>query len=104
MLTRDQPIHCMILVPDLGLLADCEQLVPELSLALLRKAKAFVHLLDPSELRRLVHNAGFMATNSRSITPIMALDGILLKRCELAGQQRSPDFRFSMTIGQPPVQ
>jgi hypothetical protein len=101
-LTRDQPIHCMILVPDLNVIAECDALlVPRLSLSLMQRAKGFLHLLDPSELRRLVHNAGFMAANSRMLTPIMAFDGILMKRSELAWKQRSPDFRFSMILRHP---
>ena len=100
-LTRDQPIHCMVLVPDLSLIGDCDILVPKLTLSILKKAKGFLNLLDPIELRRLVHNAGFMAMNSKALTPIMAFDGILLKRCELAGKQTTADFRFSMTLGNP---
>jgi len=98
-LTRDQPIHCMVLVPDLSLIADCDELGPKLALPFMQRAKAFLHLLDPSELRRLVHNAGFIATNSQTLTPIMAFDGILLKRCEQAAKQRTPYFRFNMSLG-----
>lgn len=100
-LIRDQPIHCIVLVPDLSLIGDCDTLVPKLTLSILKKAKGFLNLLDPVELRRLVHNAGFLATNSKTLTPIMALDGILLKRCELAGKQTTADFRFSMTLRDP---
>jgi hypothetical protein len=67
----------------------------------MQRAKGFLHLLDPGELRRLVHNAGFMAANSRMLTPIMAFDEILMKRSELAWKQRSPDFRFSMILRRP---
>jgi hypothetical protein len=42
-----------------------------------------------------------MASNSKLLTPIMAFDGILLKRFELISTQRTPDVRFSMTLGTP---
>ncbi|HEV3040293.1 MAG TPA: hypothetical protein VHA33_21190 [Candidatus Angelobacter sp.] len=100
-MTRDQPIHCIVLVPDLDIIADCDMLVPKLSLSILQKAKGFLNLLDIVELRRLVHNARHMASNSKLLTPIMAFDGILLKRFELISTQRTPDVRFSMTLGTP---
>jgi len=67
----------------------------------MQRAKAFLHLLDPSELRRLVHNAGFIASNSQTLTPAMAFDAILLERCQQAGKHPTPYFRFSMTLGKP---
>lgn len=60
--------------------------------------RAFLHLLDPVELRRLVHNARFIATNSRTLTPLTAFGGILIKRYEQAGMLRKPYFRFHVTV------
>src|SRR5205807_4704327 len=97
-LERDQPVHCMVLVPDLSLLADCRDLGCPLLLSFMSETGAFLHLLDPVELQRLVHNAGFIATNSRTLTPLMAFDGILIKRQEQAGTQRTPYFRFHVTV------
>jgi hypothetical protein len=97
-LERDQPVHCMVLVPDLSLLADCSDLGCPLLLSFMSETDAFLHFLDPAELQRLVHNAGFIATNSRTLTPLMAFDGILIKRHEQAGTRRTPYFRFHVTI------
>lgn len=97
-LTRDQPIHFIVLVPDLAIIADCDMLVPKLSLSILQKAKGFFNLLDIVELRRLIHNARHMASNSKRLTPIMAFDGILMQRFEMVSKQKTPDVRFSMTL------
>jgi hypothetical protein len=93
-----QPVHCMVLVPDLSLLADCSELGCPLLLSFMSETKSFLHLLDLVELQRLVNNAGSIATKSRTLTPLMAFEGILIKRYEQAGTQRTPCFRFHLTI------
>lgn len=98
-INRDWPIHCIILVPELSLIADCDELIPRLAFALSRNSKAFLNLVDLNELHNLVYNAGAIASKSQKLTPLMAFDAILLKRCELACQQKTPDFRFRMTVG-----
>jgi len=95
---RDWPIHCIILVPELSLIADCDELIPKLALSLLGNSKAFLNLVDLSELHNLVYNAGSIASKSQKLTRLMAFDGILLKRCELASHHKTPDFRFRMTV------
>jgi hypothetical protein len=85
-----------VLVPDLSLLADREELGAKLMLPFMKQAKGFLQLLDPSEF--LIHNAGFIAQTSETLTPIMAFDAILLKRCMVAGEQKSPDFRYTLTL------
>lgn len=95
---RDWPVHCIMLVPDLSLIADRDGLIPESTLLLLEKSKAFLNLVDLSELHNLVYNACSIASKSRKLTRLMAFDSILMKRSELASQHKTPYFRFRMTV------
>ena len=65
---RDQPVHCIVLVPELSLVAECEGLVNTLASSLLQDARAFLNILDISELHNLVYNAASVASKSRSLT------------------------------------
>lgn len=95
---RKWPIHCVILVPELSLIAACNELVPKLILQFLGNSKAFLNIVDLNELHNLVYNAGSIASKSQTVTRLMAFDGILLKRCQMASRQNTPNFRFRMTV------
>lgn len=96
--TRDQPIHCIALIPELSLVAECEGLVNELTYSLLQSARAIFNLLDINELHNLVYNAASLASRSMRVTRMMAFDGMLLERFKLANRERNPYVRFAMRV------
>lgn len=79
---RTQPIHAIILVPDLGLLP--EKFGFDLMYEFMSQTRGYLHILDPSELLRMVQIAEGLVRRSESqtITPMMALDTRFIKRAQ----------------------
>lgn len=80
---RTHPIHGVILIPDLRLLP--EKFGTELMLDFMEATGGYIHILDPSELLRIVQTTEGLVRRSESqtITPMMAFDSCLIAR---AGQ------------------
>lgn len=96
--TRDQPIHCVVLIPELSLLSECEGLVKDLTHSLLKKSPAFFNILDINELHNLAYNAASLASRSERVTRMMAFDGLLMERFKVTLCQRNPYVRFAMHL------
>jgi len=98
-INREQPPHAIILVPDLNLLHDEEQFGPAYLVDFLDATRAFLHILDPMELFRVVQAAAMIKERGRTITLIEALDSYLVQRFETALTIATPDFDVILRIG-----
>ncbi|MBI5889253.1 MAG: hypothetical protein HZB47_01070 [Nitrosomonadales bacterium] len=79
---RLQPIHGIVLIPDLDLIQDQENYGSELIQEFLRDAGGFIHLLDIAELLRIVQAAEMIAARGTTTTPMMAFDYYLIERAK----------------------
>lgn len=86
---RTQPIQAVILVPDLQLLPP--KFGFEMMVEFVKASRGYLHLLDPSELLRIVQIAEELVKRSESqtITPMMALDSRFIERAETCVKERS---------------
>jgi hypothetical protein len=79
---RSQPIHAIILVPDLRLLPP--QFGFDMMVEFAKATQGYLHILDPSELLRIVQTAEQLVRRSESqiITQMMALDSRFIERAD----------------------
>lgn len=86
---RTQPIHAIVLVPDLRLLPN--EFGFEMMVEFVKATRGYFHILDPSELLRIVQVAEELVRRSESqtITPMMALDSRFLERVKTCVEARS---------------
>lgn len=86
---RTQPIHAIVFIPDLGLLP-CKFGL-EMMLEFMQATQGYLHLIDPSELLRIVQVADELVRRSESqtITPMMAFDSRLIERVKTCAEAKS---------------
>jgi hypothetical protein len=89
---REKPPHVIVLVPDLSLLWQATEFGGEFILRASSECGGFFHILDPSELLRIVQAAEMISAQSITMTPIMAFDYYLMRRVEYAIKSETPDF------------
>ena len=89
---RAQPPHLVILIPELSLLAGREDVGLPFFQSVMRNTKGFLHILDPSELLRIVQAASMIASRGKTTTPMMAFDYWLIKRAEHLVETGHPYF------------
>jgi hypothetical protein len=79
---RTQPIHAIILVPDLCLLPP--EFGFDMMVEFVKATHGYLHILDPSELLRIVQTAGQLVrlSESQTVVPMMALDSRFIERAE----------------------
>ena len=97
-LNREQPAHCIVLVPDLSLLDRCDEFGGRIVRRFAEETSGFLNIVDPSELRGLIRNAGWLAQQSNHTSHLMVFDGMLLQRFKFASRQPTADFRFRMML------
>jgi hypothetical protein len=100
---RTQPIHSIILVPDLSLLGGATELGVAFMLNFFETTKGFLHILDPAELLRIVQAAEIIAEESDDLTVMMAFDYYLMQRSHRAVQQPTPYFQVLFRRGRSPA-
>jgi hypothetical protein len=83
-INRDKPAHAIVLVPELDLITAPQQYGPEFIKEFMHKTGGFAHLLDISELLRVVQAAHMLAARGETTTPMMAFDYYLIERAEKA--------------------
>ncbi|XDB00040.1 hypothetical protein AB1M95_09105 [Sulfitobacter sp. LCG007] len=83
-ISRDKPAHAIVLVPDLGLIVDPQKYGLEFIKSFMDETGGFAHLLDISELLRVVQAAEMLAALGKTTTPIMAFDYYLIERAKEA--------------------
>jgi len=89
---RTQPIHASILIPDLHLLEG--DFGFELMFDFMKATGGYLHIVDPSELLRIVQAAGMIAKRGKTTTPMMAFDSRFITRAEYAAK----DGRLNVEI------
>lgn len=95
---RTQPAHAIILVPDLSLLAYATEFGPDFVRKFCRESGGFLHILDPSELLRMVQVGGMIEANSEKLTRMMGFDWYLMKRLDHALSNPTPHFGMLFRI------
>jgi hypothetical protein len=96
---REKPLHLIILIPDLTLLSASDGLGNVFLARLIQKTGCFVHLLDPTQLLRVVQAATMIARRYSHVSEIAALDWYLGKRLERALDLDTPAFDFLLRFG-----
>jgi hypothetical protein len=81
---REKPAHAIVLIPDLELVEDQAAYGIEFIREFMTATGGFPHLLDISELLRVVQAAEMIAARGTTTTPIMAFDYYLTERAEKA--------------------
>jgi hypothetical protein len=81
---REKPAHAIVLIPDLELVEDHAAYGIEFMRDFLGATGGFAHLLDISELLRVVQAAEMIAARGKTTTPMMAFDYYLMRRAEKA--------------------
>lgn len=95
---REQPIHAIILVPDLLLLSDAKQFGGEFLRKFTGNTSSFLQILDLAELLRMVQAAEIMEREGSIVTRMMCFDSHLFQRFEVAVKQETPNFGFLLRI------
>ena len=81
---RDKPIHAIVLIPDLELVDDHAEYGLDFIQDFMSATGGFAHLLDISELLRIVQAAEMIAARGTTTTPMMAFDYYLVERAKKA--------------------
>lgn len=81
---REKPAHAIVLIPDLELVEDHAAYGIEFMRDFMGATGGFAHLLDISELLRIVQAAEIIAAQGKTTTPMMAFDYYLMQRAEKA--------------------
>lgn len=83
-LDRESPAHAIVLIPELDLIDDQAVYGLEFMKDFISATGGFPHLLDLSELLRVVQAAEMIAALDENATPLMAFDYYLMQRTEKA--------------------
>ncbi len=81
---RERPAHAIVLIPDLDLVEDRATYGVGFMRNFMEATGGLPHLLDISELLRVVQAAEMIAALSKTTTPMMAFDYYLTRRAENA--------------------
>lgn len=81
---REKPAHAIVLVPDLELVEDHAAYGIKFIRDFMEATGGFPHLLDISELLRVVQAAEMIAARGTTTTPMMAFDYYLVERAKKA--------------------
>lgn len=81
---RERPAHAIVLIPDLDLVDDRAAYGTDFIHDFMRATGGFAHLLDISELLRVVQAAEMIAARGTTTTPMMAFDYYLIQRAKMA--------------------
>lgn len=79
---RERPAHAIVLIPDLELVEDRSAYGIDFMQELMGTTGGFAHLLDVSELLRIVQAAEMIVERSTAITQMMAFDYYLIERAK----------------------
>lgn len=79
---RSKPAHAVVLIPEFDLIENKENYGLEFIAEFMEATGGFIHLLDLSELLRVVQATEMISRDSKKVTPIIAFDYCLMKRAE----------------------
>jgi hypothetical protein len=95
---RQQPVHAIVLVPDLSLLGDSTEFGGESIKRFAGETSSFLHILDPSELLRMVQSAVKISSLGKTTTPMMAFDYYMVERLKRAVKLDTANFGMLLRI------
>lgn len=81
---REHPAHAIVLIPDLDLVEDHASYGLDFMQDFMGATGGFAHILDISELLRIVQAAELIAARGKITTPMMAFDYYLMERAKKA--------------------
>lgn len=83
---RENPVHAIVLVPELDLVEDHDAYGIEFMTEFMGATGGYAHLLDIAELLRIVQAAEMIASRGKTTTPMMAFDYYLIERAKKAAE------------------
>jgi TusA-related sulfurtransferase len=83
---RTKPAHAIILIPDMNLIEDRGIFDVHMMQGFMQETGGFIHILDLSELIRIVQAAEIIASRNNLVTPLMAFDFYLIERAKKASE------------------
>jgi hypothetical protein len=95
---RIKAAHLIVLVPELALLTNTTEFNQSFYAEAMRASGAFLHILDLSELLRVVQAAQKIASLGKKTTPLMALDYYLMKRTDYFTEIGHPTFNVLLRV------
>jgi hypothetical protein len=87
---RKLPQHCVVIVPDQSLLGGAERIVLKDMANFAIRTRAFVNVLDPSQLFSLMMDSNNLSHRQQATTPLMAFDYLLIRRSDSVLKSRDP--------------
>ncbi|WP_255773370.1 hypothetical protein [Mycobacteroides abscessus] len=93
---RVEPMHIIVLVPDLSLLSATDNLGGQFLRDTAAETGCFVHILDPTQLLRVAQSVTVLATGPTRLSKVMHLDAYLIHRFERALEINTPHFDFRL--------
>lgn len=88
-LERAKPAHCIIIVSDLSLIPNDSLIDLNVIKKFMGTTQSYIHLVDPSELKRIIQAANIISSSSRNISLIQAFDYYLLERAKISIQKET---------------
>jgi hypothetical protein len=95
---RANPSHGIVLIPDLELIEEPQAYEIEFIRDYANATGGIPHLLDPSELLRVVQAAEMIAARGKAITPMVAFDFYLMERFKKAIEAGTLCFEMRLHI------
>jgi hypothetical protein len=87
---RQAPPNCVVIIPDLTLLDGAEGSVFADISDFATTTKAFVNILDPSQLFTMMMDSNNLSHRGQMTTPLMAFDYLLIRRFESVIESHDP--------------
>jgi len=86
-LERTKPAHCLIIVSDLSLVPIDSLIDINVIKEFMSATNSYLHLVDPSELKRIVQAVSIISSKSKNVSLIQAFDFYLLERAKISIQK-----------------
>ena len=83
---RNQPLHSIVLIPELDLIQDRKMFGKTLIQDFINSTGGFIHILDLTELLRIVQAAEMISERYPKVTKMMAFDYYLIERAKKASE------------------
>jgi hypothetical protein len=90
------------LIPELSLLAGRGEVGIPFFQTVMQNTRGFLHILDPSELLRIVQAASMISARGKTTTSMMAFDHWLMKRAEHFVEIGHPYFHVLLRFDEDP--
>jgi len=86
---RIKPAHCLIVVSELALVSKTNMIGLNAMRNFMISTNAYIHLVDPSELMRIVQVANIIHSKNNKMSKIEAFDFYLLERARMAMEKET---------------